>query len=130
MLSLLQGLLPLLVAHMHRVLGAEWDWSGKLGSTACAVSTVAAAVPPAPQAAAGSPGGGIALEEAREKGELQLAYYSLLHVVVHTGLSRALLELPPRALDAVVKVWVGTSPHVLYCCAWCVLAWVRASVCE
>ncbi|KAG1677608.1 hypothetical protein FOA52_010389 [Chlamydomonas sp. UWO 241] len=124
MLSLLQGLLPLLVAHLHRALGPDWDWTGKLASTAAAVSTVAAVAAASGGASLTGPsgagtGGGQAgrpvavLDEGREKGELQLAYYSLLHVVVHTGLSRALLELPPGALDVVINAVVeGAASHV------------------
>ena len=53
------------------------------------------------------------MEDARERGELQKSYFSLLHVVVHASLSESLLKMPPGALDAVMKaVTQSASTHV------------------
>jgi hypothetical protein len=55
----------------------------------------------------------VAGEDARERGELQRAYYCMLHVVVHTNLSGCLVEMPPGALDAVMKgVMEGAATFV------------------
>lgn len=53
------------------------------------------------------------MEDARERGELQKSYFSLLHVVVHASLSESLLKMPPGALNAVMKaVTQSASTHV------------------
>ena len=56
----------------------------------------------------------MSLEDARERGELQRAYYTLLHIMAHTGLSGALLKMPqPGVLDAAIEaVTQGASAHV------------------
>ena len=53
MAGLLQGLLPVLIARLHTVLAADWDWSGKL-----ALASVAAAAVPQGGGVAGVNGGG------------------------------------------------------------------------
>ena len=53
------------------------------------------------------------MEDAREKGELQRSYFLMLHVIVHNGLSVALLKSPPAALDAAIKALTqGATMHV------------------
>ncbi|GAX84343.1 hypothetical protein CEUSTIGMA_g11765.t1 [Chlamydomonas eustigma] len=105
MQGLLQSLLPVLIARLHTVLTAEWEWSGRMAAPAAVVVARAASTT--------QNGSTVSLEEGRECGELQRSYYSLLHVLVHTGLSRSLLNLPPGILDVAIKaVTQGAATHV------------------
>mmetsp|Transcript_5354 Transcript_5354/g.11718 ORF Transcript_5354/g.11718 Transcript_5354/m.11718 type:complete len:1077 (-) Transcript_5354:655-3885(-) len=105
MQPLVEGMLPVLMARMHAELGSGWDWSGKAALPG-ATATPAAAASPAGVAAGTS-------EDARERGELQRTFYALVHVMVHNGLSMALLKIPPAALDAIMSaVTRGASAHV------------------
>lgn len=55
----------------------------------------------------------VTLEDAREKGELQRAYYSLLLAVASNGLSVALLKVPPASIEAImVALTRGAATHV------------------
>jgi exportin-T len=53
------------------------------------------------------------LEDAREKGELQRAYFSLLSAAVQNGLSAALPAMPPGGFDAVMAALArSAATHV------------------
>jgi exportin-T len=55
----------------------------------------------------------VTLEDAREKGELQRALYSLLLGLAMNNLSGALLAVPPSVLDAAMTaVAKGAASHV------------------
>lgn len=51
------------------------------------------------------------LEDMREKGEAQRAYYSLLHALTHQGLSGVLLKLDPVQVGSTLPVVVYFAPH-------------------
>ena len=52
-------------------------------------------------------------EDARERGELQRAYYSLLHATTHNELTGALLAAPAATRDAALEGLVrGAASHV------------------
>lgn len=53
------------------------------------------------------------VEDARERGELQRMYYLLMAAVTSSGLSGALLKVPPAALEAaVLGLTRGAATHV------------------
>ena len=63
----------------------------------------------------GAGGGEVAatLEDVREKGELQRAYYSFLLGIAQQGLAAALLQAPPQVVDAVLTALTrGAAAHV------------------
>ncbi|MEW5306130.1 MAG: hypothetical protein WDW36_008620 [Sanguina aurantia] len=106
---LLEAILPVLIGRVHVLLDSSWDWSGKSAATPVAAAAAAAAV------AESSPGAASAsLEECREHGELQRAYYLLLHGIAHNALSHSLLKAPPAAaLEAVMAALTrGAATHV------------------
>lgn len=102
--GLLLVLLPVLATRIYQILGSDWDWSGRRAAPLplSSVSSIGGG--------SGASGGGArsaaanavaaTLEEARERGELQRAFYSLLHVVMHSGLSGTLLKMAPLASQA------------------------------
>lgn len=100
-------MVPACVARVHSLLPADWDWSG-------AKCTPAALSTPTAAAAAGErPAGAGSTEDLRERAELQRAYYSFLHALVHNGLSGVLLRAPPGTLDAALgAVMRGAATHV------------------
>ena len=56
---------------------------------------------------------GAAAEDAREKAELQRAYYGLLHALAHAELAGTLLGAPPATRDAALQALVsGAASHV------------------
>ncbi|GBF91404.1 exportin [Raphidocelis subcapitata] len=128
MLQLVEAMLPQIVGRVNTLLGQEWDWSGRAAAPARGGAPAAAAAA-APAGAApeqqqqqqqqrsGEGGGGAevtaTLEDVREKGELQRAYYSFLHGVAHQGLAAALLQAPPSVLDSVLSALTrGAASHV------------------
>ncbi|KAG2493435.1 hypothetical protein HYH03_008254 [Edaphochlamys debaryana] len=97
--ALLEALLPPLLVRLHGALGAGWDWSGR--QAAPGALTLA------------TEGTAATLEDVRERGELQRAYYLLLSGITGAGLSGALLKVPPAALEAaVVGLTRGAATHV------------------
>ncbi|KIY98490.1 hypothetical protein MNEG_9470 [Monoraphidium neglectum] len=139
MLPLVEAMLPPVAARVAALLGPDWDWSGRQASPPSAApapaqaagggAAAAAAAAGAQRAAAGQQqqqqeqggggGGGsgaevvATLEEAREKGELQRAYYSFLHGLAHHGLAAALLQAPASVLDSVLaSLTQGAASHV------------------
>ena len=114
--GLMEALLPPLAAQVHCLLGADWDWSGRLASPAALT-----------QVGAGSSSGGssaqqqpeqrlqvaVTLEDAREKGELQRAYYSLLHAIAHNNLTQVLMRSNAQVLDLeLTAISRGAATHV------------------
>ena len=98
-------MVPACVARVHSLLPADWDWSGAKCTPAALSTPTAAAGERA--AAAGS------TEDLRERAELQRAYYSFLHALVHNGLSGVLLRAPPGTLDAALGALMrGAATHV------------------
>lgn len=69
---------------VHGALGPSWDWSG----------AAAAPAPVVPQEGLvnGAPSSS---EEARERGDVQRAYYSFLHTLTTASLSPCLFQVPP-----------------------------------
>lgn len=54
-----------------------------------------------------------AAEDAREKSGLQKAYYGLLHALVHSEVTGALLAVAPTTRDAALEALVrGAAQHV------------------
>ncbi|KAL6771255.1 XPO2 [Auxenochlorella protothecoides x Auxenochlorella symbiontica] len=78
MAPLIRDILPVLLSCVHAVLGPDWDWSG-------------AAVPGSPPAASA--------ETAREKEELQRAFFACLLCVATMGLADQLLAAGSATLD-------------------------------
>lgn len=103
----MQEMVPACVARVHSLLPTDWDWSG-------AKCTPAALSTPTAAAAAGErPAGAGSTEDLRERAELQRAYYSFLHALVHNGLSGVLLRAPPGTLDAALGALMrGAATHV------------------
>jgi len=112
----MEALLPPLAAQVHCLLGPDWDWSGRLASPAALT-----------QVSAGSSSGGssvqqqpeqrlqvaVTLEDAREKGELQRAYYSLLHAIAHNNLTQVLMRSNAQVLDLeLTAISRGAATHV------------------
>jgi exportin-T len=59
------------------------------------------------------PQASVAIEELREKSELQRSYYSLLLAVVTNNLTGSLLRLPPQTLDNIMTALAkGAATHV------------------
>lgn len=140
MLQLVEAMLPPIVARVSALLGPDWDWSGRQaapalpGAAAAGSGGAQQAAAPAQQAvggggrAGGQQRGGegeggegrgqagdvaATLEDAREKGELQRAYYSFLHGLAHNGLALALLQAPTSVLDSVLSsLTKGAATHV------------------
>jgi hypothetical protein len=53
------------------------------------------------------------VEDVRERGELQRAYYAFLHSLVHNGLASVLLRAQPGSLDAALGALMqGAATHV------------------
>eukprot|EP00879_Flechtneria_rotunda_P007650 GHRR01008022.1.p1 GENE.GHRR01008022.1~~GHRR01008022.1.p1 ORF type:complete len:244 (+),score=108.64 GHRR01008022.1:34-732(+) len=53
------------------------------------------------------------LEDAREKGELQRSYYSLLHCIVHQSFASSLVQASPQVLDSLLTALAkGAATHV------------------
>ncbi|WIA12173.1 hypothetical protein OEZ85_012245 [Tetradesmus obliquus] len=104
--KLVEVVLPIAVARVHGLLGADWDWSGRLASPAA----MAAAGQQSPQQQQQQVA--VTLEDAREKGELQRGYYGLLHCVVHNNLAGSLLQASPQVLDSMLTALAkGASTH-------------------
>ncbi|KAK9827309.1 hypothetical protein WJX81_002974 [Elliptochloris bilobata] len=101
LLPLLVKVVPEVVARVHALLPADWDWSG----AAAAPPSAVAGVPPAAAPAAS--------EEAREAGDMQRAYYALLLSLATNQLAPALLQAPGGALDAALEALLrGAASHV------------------
>ncbi|PSC72015.1 exportin-T isoform X1 [Micractinium conductrix] len=118
----MQEMVPACVARVHTVLPADWDWSGARVTPAAlatptAVAAAAAGSPfsdksAAASAAAGAGGAG-SNEDLRERAELQRAYYSFCHSLVHNRLAGVLLGAPPGTLDAMLGALMrGAATHV------------------
>jgi exportin-T len=116
MLQLVEGMLPPVAARVGALLGPDWDWSGRQAQPpggAAAVAAVAGAAAPAGDGNGGGAAVAATLEEAREKGELQRAYYSFLLGLAQNGLTGALLQAPPAVLDSVLtSLTKGAATHV------------------
>lgn len=128
--KLLDAVLPVVVERVHGLLGQDWDWSGKAASPSAMAAAGSAAQQQQQQREQqqqqqqreqqqqqqqAHAGAAVAatLEEAREKGELQRAYYSLLHGMALNGLAGSLLQAPPAVLDAVMTaISKGAASHV------------------
>ncbi|GMH39364.1 hypothetical protein BSKO_07262 [Bryopsis sp. KO-2023] len=94
--ELMERVLPVLVAEIHSKLGESWDWSGAL----CLPTK-------------GDVQKGALVEESREKGDLQKAYYSLLHVTVSSKLDGVVLKLPEATLKVILSALIeGASSHM------------------
>ena len=114
----LQEMVPVCVARVHSLLPADWDWSGAKATPAALATPTAAGAAAAAAGAAGGAGGDKPAaagsnEDLRERSELQRAYYSFAHSLVHNGLAAVLLRAPPGTLDAMLGALMrGAATHV------------------
>ncbi|RMZ52492.1 hypothetical protein APUTEX25_003635, partial [Auxenochlorella protothecoides] len=92
MAPLIRDILPVLLSCVHAVLGPDWDWSG-------------AAVPGSPPAASA--------ETAREKEELQRAFFACLLCVATMGLADQLLAAGSATLDGALGPLLQTLHRLL-----------------
>eukprot|EP00884_Botryococcus_braunii_P015515 jgi/Botrbrau1/2647/Bobra.0203s0001.1 len=83
---LLLEVIPIAVERVHTALGPTWDWSG-----------AAAAPLPTLLKDRSSNGPASSSEEAREKSDVQRAYYSFLHALATASLSPCLFQVCPGA---------------------------------
>eukprot|EP00884_Botryococcus_braunii_P004726 jgi/Botrbrau1/14254/Bobra.113_2s0002.1 len=95
--------IPIAVERVHTALGPTWDWSG-----------AAAAPLPTLLKDRSSNGPASSSEEAREKSDVQRAYYSFLHALATASLSPCLFQvLGARASDTVLPELIrGGACHV------------------
>ena len=104
-------MVPVCVGRVHTLLPADWDWSGARATPTAAATAAAAAA--ASGGGDGRPAGGGSIEDLRERAELQRAYYSFAHSLVHSGLASVLLRVPRSSLDAVLGALMrGAASHV------------------
>jgi exportin-T len=133
--GLMEALLPPVAAQVHCLLGADWDWSGQLAGPAPVTQATAnsSTVSSTSQGQQQDQRLQVAatLEDVREKGELQRAYYSLLHAIAHNNLTQVLMRSNAQVLDMeLTAVTRGAATHVdptvrktclqVSCCIWSV----------
>ncbi|KAL3158479.1 hypothetical protein ABBQ38_010711 [Trebouxia sp. C0009 RCD-2024] len=110
--DLLKEALPVCMSRIHSMLTADWDWTGRTLQPAAATASTA------DSGLAQAPSG---IEDLREKGELQKAYYGFLHAITSSSLSHVLLQTPSaplhQALGALVAGGAGhTDPGIRKTC--------------
>ncbi|KAL0051899.1 hypothetical protein WJX82_004175 [Trebouxia sp. C0006] len=104
--DLLKEALTVCLSRIHSMLTPDWDWSGRTSQPATAAASLSEADNSLAPASSG-------IEDLREKGELQKAFYGFLHAITVSNLSHILLQTPSdtlhRALTALVA---GGAGHV------------------
>lgn len=99
--GLLRQVLPKVIQQVHNLLHNGWDWTGRVVQPARLPADHQDGLVP------------VAMDEAREKSELQRSYYFLLHAMSQNQLAGTLLQLPQAALESVmVALTRGAATHV------------------